>query len=228
MGGRWVLLWVQGGGFTNYLWSQSRDKYVWDSTFDWVCHSPRTHSKWEVSGLAGKVGRSVSLQGWGCESQPHQSWSTQQICASPSVIIKSRQCYNQEPVPLFCPKDRRWLISSTQRWIRCHLRGTFHNVSSAAPLLHLWGNSDQSKQQQTVCLIWSYRAAERRDETRNIKCGVQSWEHTGDSWEKDQHVAKKKICNLTLLWEKTACCLKACYRGFYGTLHFIIMVLLLI
>lgn len=33
VGGRWVLLWVQGGGITNYIWPQSRDKYVWDSTF---------------------------------------------------------------------------------------------------------------------------------------------------------------------------------------------------
>lgn len=43
------------------------------------------------------------------------------------------------------------------------------------------------KQQQTVRLIWSFGAAERRDETRNIKCSAQSPEHTGNSLKKKKN-----------------------------------------
>lgn len=87
-------------------------------------------------------------------------------------------------------------------WYHQHRDGSgVINVApfTTSPLLHRCFTSEATltrANSSKLCLIWSFGAAERRDETRNIKCGVQSWEHTGDSWEKDQYVARK----ISVIW----------------------------
>lgn len=175
MGGRWVLLWVQGWGFTNYLWPQSRGKYVWDSTFYSVCHSPRTHSKWEVSGLVSPVCLTAGLRMWiiATPKLKHADNLCQSISHySTTPMLQSGTCST------FLPQGATLtdIINTEmdQVSLTWHLLQRLCHCSTSEATLT---RANSSK----LCLIWSFGAAERRDETKNIKCGAQSWQHKGDS-----------------------------------------------
>lgn len=75
-----------------------------------------THSKWEVSGLVGPVGRRVE--------DVNHSHTKAEACSRfmpvPQSFFNHANATIRNLSHFFCPKKRQWLIPSRQRWIRYH------------------------------------------------------------------------------------------------------------
>lgn len=119
-------------------------------------------------------------------------------------------------------------------WYHQHRDGSgVINVApfTTSPLLHHCSTSEATltrANSSKLCVWFGHLGLQSALMKPGILNAVFNHESIQEIAEKKTNMLKENICNLTLLWEKPACCLKACYGGFYGTLHLYIMVLLFI